>query len=84
MSRAVSTQDPAGQDQPDGIAPSVGLPLPRLFSLSEVAEALDVSVSHLRREIRLRRLEVHRIGKAIRISREAVEAYLARRRRAAQ
>lgn len=55
--------------------------LPCLFSLKQVSEALSISVSHLRREVRLRRIEVVRLGRNLRISRDAVAAYVAGRQR---
>lgn len=58
--------------------------LPHLYSLHEVAEALRLSLSHLRREIRLHRIAVVRLGKLIRISPAAVDDYLAKRQRTAR
>jgi excisionase family DNA binding protein len=65
---------------PDGSTPV----LPRLYDLRQVSEALQLSMSHLRREIRLRRIEVVRLGRTIRVSAEAIEAYLAKRSRSAR
>jgi len=57
----------------------------RLFSLEEVSELTGVAVVTLRRAIRERsatkRLQHHRIGRAIRISEADLEDYLARCRR---
>ncbi len=49
----------------------------RLFDPKVVAELLGISLSTVRREIRLRRLPCHRIGRAVRVS----EAYLVKGRR---
>jgi excisionase family DNA binding protein len=56
----------------------------RLLDLKLVAEMFSMSVSTLRREIRLRRLPVHRIGRAIRVSEADLQAYLGKRRRNAR
>jgi len=42
------------------------------------------SVSHLRRQIRLRKLAVHRVGRAIRVSEADLAGFLARARRASR
>lgn len=53
----------------------------RLHNLKSVADVLDVSVAHLRREIRLKRLAIHRIGRLVRIAEADLADYLARHRR---
>ncbi len=53
----------------------------RLFDPKWVAELLGISLSTVRREIRLRRLPCHRIGRAVRVSAADLEAYLVKRRR---
>lgn len=60
-------------------APAV--PLSRMLTLREVADLLQLSLAHLRREIRQRRLPAHRLGRAIRISEADLADYLGRRRR---
>jgi excisionase family DNA binding protein len=70
----------ASPEQP----PRIDLMLPALFPVQQVAEALSLSVSHLRREIRLRKLAVVRVGRRVLISPEAIEAYLAKRSRSAR
>jgi excisionase family DNA binding protein len=55
-----------------------------LLGLKAVADLTSLSVSTIRREIRLRRLPVYRIGRAIRVSEADLEAYLAKRRRNAR
>lgn len=58
--------------------------LPHYHPVHEVAAALGVSVSHLRREIRGRKIAIIRIGRLIRISPAAVDAYLTARQRKAR
>jgi excisionase family DNA binding protein len=58
--------------------------LPRLLSIKDTAGVLGISVAHLRREIRLKRLAVHRIGRLVRIAEADLAAYLARHRRGAR
>jgi excisionase family DNA binding protein len=55
--------------------------LPRMLTVHEVADLLSVSLAHLRREIRLRHLAAHRIGRNVRVSETDLAAYLAKRRR---
>ena len=57
---------------------------PRLLTVEGVAERTDMSISTIRREIRLRRLAYYRIGRVIRVSEADLEAYLAKRRRNAR
>jgi excisionase family DNA binding protein len=59
-------------------------PTGRYFTLAGIARLLDLSVSHLRREVRLRRIAVHRFGRLIRVSEADLADYLARRRRGAR
>ena len=61
-----------------------GKRLLRLMSLREAADLLGLSIPHLRREIRLRKLACHRFGRLIRISEDDLEAYLSKRRRGAR
>lgn len=56
----------------------------RYYSLEDVARLLDLSVSHLRRKVRLHRIAVHRFGRLIRIAEADLADYLARRRRGAR
>jgi excisionase family DNA binding protein len=58
--------------------------LPRMLSLAEVAELIDLSISTLRRQIRLKKLAVHRFGLALRVSEDDLADYLRRHRRAAR
>jgi len=62
---------------PAGVAPSAL----RLMTLAEVREMTGFSVSHLRRQIRLRKLAVHRVGRSIRVSEADLAAFLAGARR---
>ena len=55
-----------------------------LLTLDDAAVELNVSVSHLRREVRLRRLAVCRFGRLIRVAPHDLAAYVAARRRAAR
>jgi excisionase family DNA binding protein len=57
-------------------------PSARFLSVAEVATLLGLSVRHLRREIVEGHLTVHRFGKAVRISREDLDAYVRARRSA--
>jgi excisionase family DNA binding protein len=65
-----------------------GAPAPmRLYTLPEVSETTALSASTLRREIRLKRLAVHRFGakgSVLRIREDDLAAWLARHRRAAR
>jgi excisionase family DNA binding protein len=56
----------------------------RLLTLAQVAKITDLSISTLRRQIRLKRLAVYRIGSALRIAEPDLVAWLARQRRAAR
>lgn len=61
----------------------MGVPLPRLprlLTLTEVAERLVVSPKTLRRWITLEQLRIHRLGRQIRVSEEDLHAFLAQRR----
>jgi len=51
------------------------------MTLAEVREMTGFSVSHLRRQIRLRKLAVHRVGRSIRVSEADLAAFLAGARR---
>ncbi len=53
----------------------------RLLTLAEVHDHTGWSVSHLRRQIRLGKLSVHRAGRSIRVSEADLAAFLARARR---
>ena len=50
----------------------------RMFTLAEVAAITGWSVSHLRRQMRLKVLVVHRSGRTIRVSQQDLDAFLAR------
>ena len=63
--------------------PAEAAPL-RLVAIAETAERLGISPAHLRREIRLKRLAVHRLGRRVLISESDLAAYLAARRRGAR
>jgi excisionase family DNA binding protein len=56
----------------------------RLLSLNAVAEITDLSLSTIRREIQLRHLACHRIGRVLRVSQSDLNAWLAKRRRGAR
>jgi excisionase family DNA binding protein len=56
----------------------------RLLTLAEVHDLTGWSVSHLRRQIRLRKLPIHRAGRSIRVSETDLAAFLARTRRASR
>ena len=56
----------------------------RLWTLAEIQDMTGFSVSHLRRQIRLRKLAVHRVGRAIRVSEADLAAFLTRARRASR
>jgi excisionase family DNA binding protein len=53
----------------------------RLHSVPVVADRLESSVATVRRAIWLGQLPVYRIGRAVRISEDDLQAYLARRRK---
>ena len=72
---ALSTTDAVSPRDPNS---------PQFRSLAEVAQQLGLSISHLRREIRLRRLPHHEFGRLIRISEADLAAYVASRRRGAR
>jgi excisionase family DNA binding protein len=72
-------------DEPSGpAAPSCAPSSSRLLTLRQVAEITSLSPSTLRRQIRLKRLAVHRIGGALRVAEPDLTAWLARQRRAAR
>jgi excisionase family DNA binding protein len=75
---------PSPSPSPSPPAPPLPLPLPRLLSLIEVADLTGLSPSTLRRQIRLRKLAVIRIGAALRIAEDDLADFLRRRRRAAR
>ena len=54
----------------------------RLFRVEELAEMTAMSVACWRREIRLKRIAVTRMGRAIRVSESDFHDYLASHRRA--
>lgn len=64
---------------PEETTPSM---LSRMLTLHDASDVLQVSIAHLRREIRARRLAVHRLGRNIRISADDLAAYVNSRRRA--
>jgi excisionase family DNA binding protein len=64
---------PAGETAPD-----------RLLDLKEVASIMGLSVPTIRRAIRHRKLAVHRLGGAIRVSEADLQAFLTQRRQAAR
>src|SRR5690349_14414401 len=79
--------DTPNQSLPMTDTPPPGAPAPPcLFTLANVAEITALSPSTLRREIRLKRLAVHRFGttgSALRVAEDDLAAWLARHRRAA-
>lgn len=85
-----SSKDEADASAVRQDASSVGkaheTPLHRLqmMSLEAVADHLQVSESHLRREIRLKKLSCHRFGRLIRVSEADLTLYLAARRKGAR
>jgi excisionase family DNA binding protein len=50
---------------------------PRLLTVDETAEAMNVSVRFVRRLIAERRIAVHRLGRHVRISRDDIDAFVA-------
>ena len=74
--------DHASSAGPAAHAPSP--PLPRLLDLAEVAALTDLSVSTLRRQIRLRKLAVIRVGSALRVAADDLAEFVRRHRRAAR
>ncbi|GGC64896.1 hypothetical protein GCM10011504_48680 [Siccirubricoccus deserti] len=69
-------------DEPSG--PALSLRVLRLLTLAQVAEITNLSASTLRRQIRLKRLAVHRLGNTLRIAEADLQAWLATSRRAAR
>ena len=61
---------------------SIASPPVRLFTVEDVAEMTSMSVAYWRREIRLRRIAVTRMGRAIRVTESDFHAYVASHRRA--
>ena len=55
-----------------------------MLNIEEVAGRTELSKSTIRREIRLRKLSYYQIGRAIRVSEDDLEAYLAKRRHKAR
>jgi excisionase family DNA binding protein len=55
-----------------------------LLTVQQAAECLAVSVAHLRRLIRQRRLPIHRIGRLVRGAPDDLAAFLAKTRRGAR
>lgn len=53
---------------------------PRLLTVGEVADRAGLSNTMIRRELRLRRLAFYKLGHAVRIGEDDLEAYLAKRR----
>lgn len=51
-----------------------------MLTVSQVADLLDLSISSIRRFIRIKELSVHRLGRAMRISHADLAAFMARRR----
>lgn len=54
--------------------------LPRLYSVTEISEALGVSTKTVRRWIDAGELAVHHLGRAVRISGEDLDDFLSARR----
>jgi len=54
----------------------------RLLTLAEVHDTTGWSVSHLRRQVRLGKLIVHRVGRSVRVSEADLMAFLGGSRRA--
>jgi excisionase family DNA binding protein len=52
----------------------------RFFTVEEAARCLNLSPKHLRRDIKAKKLRVHRFGRAQRISPEDLEDYTRRHR----
>jgi len=50
---------------------------PRLLTVDETAEAMNVSARFVRRLIAERRIAVHRLGRHVRISRDDIDAFVA-------
>ncbi len=57
---------------------------PRLLTLAQVGDLTGLSTSTLRRQIKIKRLAVHRVGGALRVSEPDLADWLARHRRAAR
>jgi excisionase family DNA binding protein len=55
-----------------------------LLTVQQAAECLAVSVAHLRRLIRQRKLPIHRIGRLVRVAPDDLAAFLAKTRRGAR
>jgi len=52
--------------------------LKRFYSISEVADILDVSISTIRRILNSKRLRAHRIGRQLKIDRADLEGFIDR------
>ena len=53
----------------------------KMLTLRQVADVTALSLAHLRREIRLKRLTVYRFGRTIRVVEGDLQAYLDARRK---
>ena len=56
-------------------------PVPRMFTVADVAECLALSIKTVRRAIAARELHVHVIGRQHRVAEEDLIAFIARRRK---
>lgn len=52
-------------------------PLPRLYSVEQIAEVLGVSTKTVRRRIAEGKLLAHRVGRQVRISEDDYRSYVA-------
>ena len=56
---------------------------PKRYTVEELARSTNMSVAFWRKRIWLRDIEVERFGRSVRVTADALERYLAARRRAA-
>jgi len=56
------------------------MPLPRLFTLDEIAERLNVSKTTIYRLVERRQLPFYKVGRSLRFAEEDMIAYLAAHR----
>lgn len=52
----------------------------KMHTVADVAEILNVSERHVRREISVKKLSAHRFGRAVRISEDDLRSYITRAR----
>lgn len=70
-----------GGAEPKAIVMAKPASSPRLLAVPEVADLLQVCTKTIHRWIQRGDLHVHRIGRTIRISRDDIDAFLAKHRR---